>query len=333
MEKLQNKPKLKIPLVTDLIYYCISPKYLKKPKKIKISKKIWHMFRLWGIAITAAIITGSIITFILQKIQYDSGNHSITDLIIRQSPLLIFLLAVVWAPITEEITFRLFLKYSPYRLGFSLTFLILMLLQLMENIWNPFEFLFSQFSPFLILILSLLSIIIGGLILGALFKKYLNHQKIKLFLKRNFKTLFFCQAVAFAILHILNYTNLKAIIYFTPFLVLPQLILGFILGFTRMQYGLIWSIILHAIYNGILTLPPIILSFLSRETFQNLFSNQDASIPSMPWEDAFIILFILLPVIIFLILFYLIINSFNLYELVSQTKKNQQLEACQNLPK
>jgi hypothetical protein len=35
-------------------------------------------------------------------------------------------------------------------------------------------------------------------------------------------------------------------------LVLPQIISGFILAFTRMRLGLIWSITLHAVHNLVL---------------------------------------------------------------------------------
>jgi len=42
------------------------------------------------------------------------------------------------------------------------------------------------------------------------------------------------------------------VILFSPLLVAPQFFIGLIFGFIRVRLGLLWSIFLHSLYNGLL---------------------------------------------------------------------------------
>lgn len=78
----------------------------------------------------------------------------------------------------------------------------------------------------------------------------------------NFKWIFYTSAVLFALVHITNFESSTTVYLLTPLLVLPQLILGLLLGYIRVRLGLHWSMLLHACYNGILFLPVVILQLL-----------------------------------------------------------------------
>ncbi|TXD50887.1 MULTISPECIES: CPBP family intramembrane glutamic endopeptidase [unclassified Polaribacter] len=67
-----------------------------------------------------------------------------------------------------------------------------------------------------------------------------------------FKWAFYTFAIIFGMIHISNFGITLNVILLAPILVAPQIILGGYLGFIRVRFGLLWSIALHAFYNGVL---------------------------------------------------------------------------------
>lgn len=68
--------------------------------------------------------------------------------------------------------------------------------------------------------------------------------------KRTFKVAFYLFAVIFGFVHISNFGLTTNVLLLSPILIAPQVILGGYLGFIRVRFGLIWSILLHASYNA-----------------------------------------------------------------------------------
>ena len=66
---------------------------------------------------------------------------------------------------------------------------------------------------------------------------------------RHFRWFYYGSALAFASVHLTNYTEGNAI-FLLP-LTIPQLILGLFLGYTRVVNGFWSAILLHALHNGI----------------------------------------------------------------------------------
>ena len=77
-----------------------------------------------------------------------------------------------------------------------------------------------------------------------------------------FKIAFYASIILFGLIHITNFETTPTVLALTPFLVLPQLCLGAFAGFIRVRFGLLWSMALHALYNGILFLPIIAMQLL-----------------------------------------------------------------------
>lgn len=71
--------------------------------------------------------------------------------------------------------------------------------------------------------------------------------------KKWFPLAFHSSALLFGFIHITNYEINTNILLFSPILVAPQIALGFYLGYIRVKFGFIYSVLLHATYNGILT--------------------------------------------------------------------------------
>lgn len=66
---------------------------------------------------------------------------------------------------------------------------------------------------------------------------------------KHFSYIFYAFAIVFGLVHITNFEISTTVLLLAPLLVAPQIILGCYLGFIRIRFGLLWSIILHASYN------------------------------------------------------------------------------------
>ena len=67
-----------------------------------------------------------------------------------------------------------------------------------------------------------------------------------------FKIAFYAIGIIFAYVHLFNFELTTNVILFSPLLVAPQFFVGLIFGYIRIRFGLLWSILLHSLYNGLL---------------------------------------------------------------------------------
>lgn len=81
--------------------------------------------------------------------------------------------------------------------------------------------------------------------------------------KKYFHYILYFSILLFAGVHLSNFGMSKEIIYVSPLLVAPQLILGSFLSYVRVKLGLRWSICLHALYNAILITPLLLYKLLN----------------------------------------------------------------------
>lgn len=93
-----------------------------------------------------------------------------------------------------------------------------------------------------------LAVILAPLLEEAIFRAPITAIKNP----KYFKITFYISAILFGFVHITNFDITTNILLLSPILVLPQILLGCYLGFIRVKFGLLWSILLHAAYNGIL---------------------------------------------------------------------------------
>jgi membrane protease YdiL (CAAX protease family) len=78
--------------------------------------------------------------------------------------------------------------------------------------------------------------------------------------KNTFKYVYYGFAILFGYVHIYNYGITTNVLLLSPILIAPQIILGLYLGYLRVKLGLLYSVLLHGLYNGILTLPLLLTS-------------------------------------------------------------------------
>ncbi|MDA9554975.1 CPBP family intramembrane metalloprotease [Pelobium sp.] len=151
---------------------------------------------------------------------------------IKERKIYLFLTVVFGAPLLEEIIFRYQLK------NWYLAFLCWAIVAALV-----FKIIIPS-KPFISIIIALIIITI------PFYFKTKASQRIA-FIQKSFKYHFYSTAIVFGLLHVSNYDEPLQYGWAVVLLVLPQLFIGFALGYVRMRFGLKNAMLLHAAYNFI----------------------------------------------------------------------------------
>jgi hypothetical protein len=267
-----------------------------------------------------------------------SDDHELSSVILEESALTVFFLVVVYAPIFEELAFRLWLKFSPARLavGFGLTtsFLISFLAGLLEF---DFEKILPQTESIvenLLLTLSLnISFILLPIIVFYLVLKVENIRVIvEKFYNQKYNYLFYASVFIFGALHLNNFNNWQEILILAPFLFLPQLVAGLSLGYVRVKYGLKWAVLVHAMINFSAVIG-VLIPKLGSEKLQEVFvkSSQGETLNSSKIIESLnpadiALLGVTNLYLIGLIILIMVLNFFLIYEYYIFRKKQKNTE-------
>ena len=100
-----------------------------------------------------------------------------------------------------------------------------------------------------------LTIIFSAVILAPVIEELIFRGPLTLFNKKYFKIAFYSLALLFGYVHLFNFEITTKVLLFSPLLVLPQIVLGLVFGYIRVRFGLLYSMLLHACYNGVLIIP------------------------------------------------------------------------------
>lgn len=206
--------------------------YLKHPiYKSGVKPKIIDFVYLLLIYL-ASIIPIALVSYIICNL-FDITHNEI-ELSVPQ----IILIGMILAPVYEEILFRSLLRFTRNNV---LLFIVNLIVLISICIFK------SNILPAIILSVIFLSII-------YLLIKY-PISKIDLFVSSNFNYFFYASSLSFGLVHTFNFTgNIYLIAAFALILAGPQIVLGHILGYVRMNYGLRYSILFHMIVNSSLLL-------------------------------------------------------------------------------
>ncbi len=138
---------------------------------------------------------------------------------------------IVLAPIVEELLFRILLVFNKKNL------LIFLAVDISLVVLFIAKASYIKFSIFIFLIPFLVF-------------AYYKHKSIKSFLIAHYEIYFYSLAILFAMLHMFNFNGITLNNWpVATLLVIPQIVLGTILGYIRVQYGIIYSILFHALVN------------------------------------------------------------------------------------
>lgn len=144
---------------------------------------------------------------------------------------------ILLGPLVEELLFRLIYVFTRRNLAVIIgTSLVLLLV-----------FLFR--ASYVKVVLFAIVILFGSILL-------LTFEKSKQIYYGRFRFFFFLLAGAFALMHLFNFQGITLLRLMPAlFIVLPQLILGTILGYVRLTYGFFYGLLFHLMVNSPLLLP------------------------------------------------------------------------------
>ncbi|WP_297761551.1 CPBP family intramembrane glutamic endopeptidase [uncultured Muriicola sp.] len=69
-----------------------------------------------------------------------------------------------------------------------------------------------------------------------------------------FPWIYYFSCLLFGLVHLGNFDNANDLLWLTPVLVAPQIVMGFFLGFLRVRLGLRYAVLMHMSHNGIIFL-------------------------------------------------------------------------------
>ncbi len=281
--------------------------YIKKPTQLpnknnSILQKLWNTIRLWGLQFTIAITLAVVIQIALSLFNLQDTGHAISENLTKETAVLMLIYGAIIAPIIEELTFRLPLKYKPINIGFFISFQFLFLLtqllsispKLDNNIGLKLQDLNQFLSENILITIGIYISIIFLLTITTTISLYFIEtvigigKELQKKLTKLYPLFFYFIVMYFGLMHIFNYTNFKDIWFLTLLLVSPQIIIGLFLGYIRTQYGLFWAILNHMIHNTV-TLTPAVLILTFTSTLD--MTTQSPEINSMNTVEILVILF------------------------------------------
>jgi hypothetical protein len=242
----QEKPqKVPVPsLIRKFVLFLKHPD--QEPESLTKSQKFSNIFKLLCWSYFLVFIIGTGINALLRMINY-TGTNRVGTVSISYDQLTIIILASIVIPLIEEIMFRLPLRFRPINLALATFFFVRSLYTIfsVSIVKNPIDNL---------IIGLIISFIWSGLVF-YIFRYVIDQHKAQMFYKKRFKSLFYFSVILFGALHIFNYSDWKSLLFLAPIIVLPQIIIGFALGFIRIKYGFWYGFITHGVYNFFLILP------------------------------------------------------------------------------
>lgn len=208
---------------------------------LKTKRLFGYYLKLWGLYILF-FIAAAILTSIYPELAPEKYKQEFLNLLAKESPLQLFVLAVIFAPIIEEMMFRTLIKPSH-------TDIILLLCSwplFYINGFLPDDVHWSIKIGFIALCLILQFYIVNQLIPNE------RTVKVRTFLNKHYIPVLIVSSLLFGLVHINNYVDDFMINAALVLLIVPRILSGFMMGLIKIKNeGLEWSMGLHAINNGV----------------------------------------------------------------------------------
>lgn len=179
------------------------------------------------------------------SLDFDKYEQTEIFEMMTDNPIVFFILAVIIAPILEECLFRSLIKPSKNEiLIFCCSWLLFVGL----------FFIPAEANIILKYVLLVVSTFIIFLFLKAIIPEKII-SKIQFFLTKYYKIVWIISAIVFGYVHVWNYVSSFEFNLILFFLIFPRIIAGYFFGSLKAQNKeLYWSILLHAINNGMVIL-------------------------------------------------------------------------------
>ena len=280
-------------LLAKFFTFLRRPSYYSNSPNRSFAGILFDLSRLYSFLYLLAITSGLLIYLVSSLGKYDLDQNAVVDLVTNAPILQVVLLAAILAPLTEELCFRLFLRFSHIKLALSAIFISLFVSELFDT---------SSING-----LALLGIyILVGVLTYVLSKLFISKSRGENLFKKHIGKLFYLSVTTFALIHSGNYLNINSILIVLPILVLPQFFAGLFFGYIRMNYGFLWSVLMHSAYN-FLTLIPFILFSFGSERLQGVLKGTEYTMEALPKSDLYLLGFLALGAL-FVFFIFLLLN-------------------------
>jgi uncharacterized protein len=215
--------------VIEFIKYLKSPQYIEQNETMTLGQKLQFTSKL-------LLFKLSLLPFLLPIIYFTkelTGAISIE----HQKGWVMYFVLIVFAPVIEELIFRKILRFNLTAISIVVT----ILLYYIVKITIPKEFYIYA--------------ALGVIAMTPLYRWILGFFKssLSLFWVKSFPFLFHIIAIGFGLIHLSNYSSINNYFLAIP-LVTSQFVSGYVLGFVRMKFGMLFSIGLHSAWNFIASL-------------------------------------------------------------------------------
>lgn len=242
-------PNMSNSLLGAYFRFLRSPNLTRPPEDISTRKALGAVLKLYSLHWVIIAFVGIAIALFSNALDSNNLDALLTDM----NALWLFFVVAIAVPLAEECVFRLPLR--PYRMNLALSASLL--------IWFaiPLAGLPRSFSIVCAAILVSLSVYFW------LKDRRTKTRVLQSFYSQHSLLIFYCSVGLFGIVHITNY-DLR-VWFLLPMLVMPQLILGLLLGFVRLRYGFGWTFFLHGFHNGCVFLPFVLFQLLGSPQLQS----------------------------------------------------------------
>ncbi|MET4083453.1 membrane protease YdiL (CAAX protease family) [Pedobacter sp. UYP30] len=208
--------------------------YIKFKRTLKVYLVLLIGLLIVGLAIEAVdqVVKN---TFHLKSL-VDINKTNFKTFFLKNGKVKAFLIACIFIPIMEEFLFRIWLDLKKNNIAIFFATIIFVVSGLKVMTLPPYV-------VFLIRIILSIGIffLTRYLIKDVIFRVTIYQ-----------KQLIIASIILFGLAHISNYSPIYwKIIYLYPIYVLPQLLMGVGLTYTRLKSGIFWSIFLHCLINSI----------------------------------------------------------------------------------
>ena len=195
------------------------------------------------ICIIIQIVSSLFVSICFFLLQIETNEYVLNQNIHLLSFFQGLIMVCIIGPIIEEFGFRLCLKYSRFNFSIMCGYFYYMIFWIIFRqtavIWERDFFLLSVVS-------TLFVVFIINFFLN--WKENLNIELTK-FWTNHPRYIFYSSVYVFGFIHIANYKISLNILILSPILLLPQTLSGVTFSYTRLKYGILYSILLHSVFN------------------------------------------------------------------------------------
>lgn len=222
-------------------------KYLKFPHRRPFQDQVSNPFLYVSLLFVCAFVFNIFAITIVNVAIVDLENIGNVFDELDYGFLTMFGLAVLAAPIGEELIFRFPLKYKiPLSILISGIIAGFVAYFFYNTTWPD-----TKYAAPVILFLAINYFLLRDLKRHS--ADYVDSNSLsgdgEYTIDRLFPIFFYLVAMTFAFIHIYNYDSSQFSVWMTPFIVIPQFVLALFLGFVRMRIGIWASIYMHALNN------------------------------------------------------------------------------------